>query len=105
MQDYFYLLNLGVKTQRKSRKVLVVPIVKRESHQKEPRSVRKSICVEWDRLVIILHGHVSGLNHEQDVLLRGNVDPSVISILEFEESSRLERFDPASREGGARFGA
>lgn len=40
----------------------------------------KEACVESGRLVLVLHKGVSGLKYEEDVLLRRNLDASVIKV-------------------------
>lgn len=70
-----WFLNHGSKELRKDRKTALcgAPDGKDETHQGEAWSIFKCICVERDKLVVVLDEIVSRLNQEVYVLFRTNV--------------------------------
>lgn len=82
MGDYFCLQNLGTKKQRVGlnfvlvlRQVLNMTLIKKNTGV----SV-KDIYVEWSRFFVVLDEPVRGLKHEENVLLKINVEAWVINM-------------------------
>lgn len=72
MGDYYYLLNLCLKKQRKGRTLLflLLQVENEELFTEGPGVNIKLACEENSRLVVVSDKQVSGLNYEDDILLK-----------------------------------